>query len=53
MCAAIFATERSVSGVSTNPGQTALAVTPLPASSAAATRISPTAACLDAVYAAV
>ena len=35
------------------PGQTAFAVTPVPATSAATARMSPTAACFDAVYAAV
>ena len=39
--------------VRTNAGQTALAVTPVPATSAATARMSPTAACLEAVYAAV
>ena len=39
--------------VRTNAGQTAFAVTPVPATSAATARMRPTAACLEAVYAAV
>ena len=35
--------------VRTKAGQTALAVTPVPATSAATARMSPTAACFDAV----
>lgn len=49
----IRAIVRSVIGVRTYVGQTAFAVTPVPATSAAMERISPTAACVDAVYAAV
>ena len=49
----MLATERCVISVATKVGQTALARTRVPATSAAAARMSPTAACLDAVYAAV
>jgi hypothetical protein len=37
--------------VAANPGQIAFTVTPVPATSAASARVSPTTACLDAVYA--
>src|SRR5947207_2209159 len=37
--------------VSTYPGQTALTVTPVPATSAATERVRPTSACFDALYA--
>jgi hypothetical protein len=47
--AAIRCTERRVMSLRTNVGQTALEVTPVPATSAATARISPTAACFDAV----
>ena len=47
------ASERSVMGVRTKVGQTAFAVTPVPSTSAATARMSPSAACLEAVYAAV
>ncbi len=39
---------RSSSGVSVNPGQTALTVIPAPASSRASARVRPTTACLAA-----
>ena len=50
--ATILATVSAVISVSTNPGHTALAVTPVPATSAAVDRVRPTSACLAAVYAA-
>src|SRR5207247_2160973 len=40
-----------VISVSTYPGQTALTVTPVPATSAATERVRPTTACFDALYA--
>ena len=49
----IRAIARSVMSLRTNVGQTALTRTPLPASSLATARVSPTAACLEAVYAQV
>src|SRR6266700_4027634 len=42
-----------VISVSTYPGQTALTVTPVPATSAATERVRPTTACFDALYAAM
>jgi hypothetical protein len=44
---------RSVIALRTYVGHTAVAVTPLPATSAAIARIRPTAACFEAVYALV
>lgn len=49
MTSAMCWIDRDVSSVSTNDGQTALARTPVPATSAAIARVSPTAACLEAV----
>jgi hypothetical protein len=43
------ATERRVMSVLTKAGQTAFAVTPVPATSAATARMRPTAACFEAV----
>src|ERR1044071_10329046 len=51
--AALRATVASVMGVSTYPGHTALTVTPVLASSAAADRTRPSTPCLLAVYAAM
>src|SRR5437867_2777350 len=49
--AAMRLTDCRVMSVSTYPGQTALAVTPVPATSAATERVRPTTACFDALYA--
>ena len=51
--AEMLATDSSVIGVSTYPGQTALTVTPVRATSAAAVRTRPSTPCLLAVYAAI
>src|SRR3954471_10901026 len=51
--AEMAATDSSVIGVSTYPGQTALTVTPVRATSEAAVRTSPRTPCLLAVYAAI
>ncbi len=53
VAAAIRSTARRIMSVRTKAGQTAFAVTPVPVTSAATARISPTAACFAAVYAAV
>ena len=47
--ATIRSTDAVVMSVRTYAGQTALAVTPVPATSAATARMSPTTACLEAV----
>src|SRR2546426_9955175 len=49
--AAIFRALFHTRSVAANPGQMALTVTPLPATSAASARVRPTSACLEAVYA--
>ena len=46
--ATILPTALSIKGVSVNPGQTALTVTPVRASSSASARVSPTTPCLAA-----